>query len=66
MVFIDLPILQANEWKAQIEVLNLSHLKIKKICSLEGLINLQQVNLSHNLIEKIEGLEACPNIGKLF
>ncbi len=58
--------LLANEWKAQIEVLNLSHLKIKKICSLEGLTNLQQLNLSHNLIEKIEGLQTCTNIGKYF
>ena len=53
----------ANEWKTQIEVLNLSHLKLKKIRSLEGMVNLQQANFSHNLIEKIENLECCPNIG---
>jgi len=39
-------------------------MKIRKINSLEGMINLQQVNLSHNLIEKIEGFESCLNIGK--
>ena len=57
---------KAHEWKTQIEVLNLSHLKIKKINSLNGIINLQQLNLSHNLIEKIENLDYCPNIGKLL
>lgn len=54
----------ANDWKSRVEVLNLSHMKIRKINSLEGMINLQQVNLSHNLIEKIEGFESCLNIGK--
>jgi len=55
----------SHEWKAQIEVLNLSHLKIKKINSLNGMANLQQLNLSHNLIEKIENLDCCPNIEEL-
>ena len=55
----------ANDWKTNIEVLNLSHMKIKKMDSLSGLVNLRQVTLSHNYIEKIEDLHNCKYIGEL-
>ena len=45
-----------NNWKCQIEILNLTHQKLKRMIGIEGLINLRQMNLGHNLIEKIEGL----------
>jgi len=32
--------IKTNEWKTNVETLNLSHLRIKKITSLEGLVNL--------------------------
>ncbi|KAL4442869.1 hypothetical protein ABPG74_010758 [Tetrahymena malaccensis] len=52
-------------WKETIEIINLSHLKLRGIKGLEQLVNLRQANFSHNLIEKIEGLSNCKLLEEL-
>jgi len=52
-------------WKSTIEIINLTHSKLKTMKGLEEVENLRQLYLGHNMIGKIEGLKNCKLLEEL-
>jgi len=52
-------------WKASIEIIDLSHCKLKRLQGLEALVCLREAHFGHNDIEVIEGLAACVQLEEL-
>ena len=54
-----------TQWAESVEQLDLNCLHIRRVCSLQQLINLRRASFSDNEMEKIEGIETCTLLEEL-
>ena len=57
--------IELSQWAESVEQLDLNCFHIRRVCSLQQLINLRRASFSDNEIERIEGIESCTLLEEL-